>query len=241
MKRNALLTLTAALTCGLVAAYAGPKEDVLAAAKKLAEAENYSWKSSSENTGGGGGRGFGGGPTEGKAAKDGTVLLSMARRDTTTEAVLKGGKGAVKTQDGWKSLAELEDSQGGPGGGRFFARTLQNFTAPTKQAEELAGKVKELKVDGDAIVGDLTEEGAKSLMTFGGRGGGGNGPDISGAMGKVKFWVKDGVLTKYQTKVSGTVSFNGNDRDIDRTTTVEFKDVGTTKLEVPEEAKKKLS
>jgi hypothetical protein len=37
------------------------------------------------------------------------------------------------------------------------------------------------------------------------------------------------------------MNLNGEDRDVDRTTTVEFKDVGTTKLEVPEAAKKKLS
>jgi hypothetical protein len=36
------------------------------------------------------------------------------------------------------------------------------------------------------------------------------------------------------------VSFNGNDRDVDRTTTVEIKDVNSTKIEVPDEAKKKL-
>ena len=41
--------------------------------------------------------------------------------------------------------------------------------------------------------------------------------------------------------MQGKVSFNGNDRDVDRTTTVEIKDVGTTKVEVPEGAKKKLS
>src|SRR5439155_13884138 len=97
------------------------------------------------------------------------------------------------------------------------------------------------KKDGDAYSGDLTEDGAKSLLTFGGRGGGGNAPEISGAKGAVKFWVKDGVLSKYEFKVQGKVSFNGNDRDIDRTTTVEIKDVGTTKVNVPEEAKKKLS
>jgi hypothetical protein len=57
----------------------------------------------------------------------------------------------------------------------------------------------------------------------------------------VKFWLKDGALSKYQFNVKGTMSFNGNDREIDRTTTVEIKDVGTTKLTVPEEAKKKLS
>jgi len=36
-------------------------------------------------------------------------------------------------------------------------------------------------------------------------------------------------------------NFNGEDRDVDRTTTVEIKDVGTTKIDVPEAAKKKLS
>ena len=41
--------------------------------------------------------------------------------------------------------------------------------------------------------------------------------------------------------MQGTISFNGNDVDIDRTTTVEIKDVGSTKVDVPEEANKKLS
>ena len=53
--------------------------------------------------------------------------------------------------------------------------------------------------------------------------------------------VKDGALVKYEFHVTGTVSFNGNDFDSDRDTTVEIKDVGATKVEVPEAAKKKLS
>ena len=52
---------------------------------------------------------------------------------------------------------------------------------------------------------------------------------------------KDGVLSKFEFKVTGTMNFNGNDIDVDRTTTVEIKDVGNTKVEVPEGAKKKLS
>ena len=56
----------------------------------------------------------------------------------------------------------------------------------------------------------------------------------------MKFWVKDGVLSKYEVKVQGKVSFNGNDRDVDRTTTVQIKDVGTTKIQVSDAAKKKL-
>ena len=37
------------------------------------------------------------------------------------------------------------------------------------------------------------------------------------------------------------MSFNGNDFPVDQTTTVEVKDVGTTKVEVPADAKKKMT
>ena len=57
----------------------------------------------------------------------------------------------------------------------------------------------------------------------------------------MKFWAKEGVLSKYEFKLQGKMSFNGNDTDVDRTTTVEIKDVGTTKVTVPEEAKKKAA
>jgi hypothetical protein len=71
--------------------------------------------------------------------------------------------------------------------------------------------------------------------------GGGDGPDITGAKGTIKFWVKDGALTKYETDVQGSIDFNGNARDMHPVTTIEIKDVGTTKIEVPADAKKNLS
>ena len=236
MKRNILLGAVLLCATSLVAADAG--SDVKAAAKKLSEKGNYSWKSTSESAGGGGGN-RGGGPTEGKTDA-GTVYLSMTRGDNTLEAVLKGEKGAIKGQEGWQSIAEATEGEGGAGRGRFMARMLQNFKAPAAQAEELAGKATGLKKDGDAYAGELPAEAVKGLMSFGRRGGG-DGPEISGAKGNVKFWVKDGALSKYQYNVQGTMTFNGNDREINRTTTVEIKDVGTTKLTVPDEAKKKLS
>ena len=232
MNKNLVTGSLLLIAASLLAA--DPKDAVVAAAKKLATSDNYSWKQTMENAGGGG---FGGGASEGKAQKDGYTWLSMTFRDNTIEAVKKGSKGAIKNQDGWRSLAEASTGERGPG--TFMARRLQNFKAPAEQAEELAGKTKDLKQEAEVYSGDLSEEGAKSLLTFGGRGGG-NGPEVSGAKGSVKFWIKDGVLAKYQTSVKGSVSFNGNDRDIDRTTTVEIKDVGTTKLSVPDEAQKKL-
>ncbi len=234
MKRNILLGTLALLAGSLVAANAAPKDDVTAAAKKLADKDNYAWKQKTENAGGGG---FGGGASEGKVEKDGYLWVSMTMRDNTIEAVKKGDKGAIKTADGWQSLSEATSGDAGPA--TFAARRLQNFKAPAAQAETLAGQVKDLKQDGDVYSGELTSEGAKAQLMFGGRGGG-NRPEISGAKGSVKFWVKDGVLSKYEVKVQGTVSFNGNDRDVDRTTTIEIKDIGSTKVQVPDDAKSKL-
>jgi hypothetical protein len=234
MNKSILFGTLALLAGSLLAAIAAPKDDVTAAAKKLADKDNYAWKQTTENAGGGG---FGGGTSEGKTEKDGYLWLSMTMRDNTIEAVKKGDKGALKTADGWQSLSEA--TSGDPGPATFLARRLQNFKAPAAQVEDLAGKVKEVKKDGEVYSGELTEEGAKSQLMFGGRGGG-NGPEISGAKGAVKFWVKEGVLSKYEIKVQGKVSFNGNDRDVDRTTTVEIKDIGSTKVQVPDDAKKKL-
>jgi hypothetical protein len=138
--------------------------------------------------------------------------------------------------------AAKEDGGGGFNPSRFMVMRLRNFKSPAVQAEEIAGNTKDLTKTGDVYAGDLTEEGAKNLMTFGGRRGGqGQPPAISNAKGTVKFWIKDGVITKYQTKVTGSMkNRDGDDMDIDRTTTVEIKDVGTTKITVPDEAKKKM-
>lgn len=240
MRNTLLFVAMASLTGSLFAADATSKDDIKAAAKKLAEKGNYSWKTTTENAGGGGGGGRGfGGPTEGKTDKEAGTVLSMARRDTTTQAVIKGSKGAIKTDDGWKTASELAEGDG-QNPLRFAAMRVQNFKAPAVEAEELVGRVKELKKDGEVYSGDLTEDGSKALLSFGGRGGGG-AANVSNAKGSAKFWIKDGVLSKYQYNVKGTISFDGNDREQDRTTTTEIKDVGSTKVEVPEDAKKKLS
>ena len=238
IKKSILSGILALVAGSLLAADSTTKDDVKAATKALAD--NYSWHTTTAapNAGGGGGR-FRPGPTDGKTAA-GTTWLEMTRGTNVTDAVLTGGKGAVKMQDSWQSLADLAADDGGGGFNprMFMGRMLQNFKAPAAQAGELADGAKELAKADDAISGDLTEDGAKALLSFGPPGGG--GPAISNAKGSVKFWVKDGKLAKYELHVSGSIDFNGNTRDVDRTTTVEIKDVGTTKVEVPEDAKSKL-
>lgn len=256
-----LLSGTIVLLAGSAMAIAAPKDDVQAAAQKLADANNYSWKQTSPppaaapggdnaNAGGRRGRGRGGfgfgGPVEGKVA-DGMVMVTTGTGDNARESITKGDKTVIKTQDGWQTPEEIRaaaDANGNGNGGRrgrggFFGAAR----APGGQAATLAKYVGDLKEADGAYQGDLSEEGAKGFLMGGGRrgGNGGNGgPDISDAKGTAKFWVKDGNLTKFEYHVTGTISFNGNDRPIDRTVTVEISDVGSTKIAVPEDAKKKL-
>src|SRR5436309_13366609 len=127
-------------------AWADGKDDAAAAAKKLVDAKNYTWKATTEG-------GFGAGTTDGKT-QDGLTTLSIVRGDNTIEAVIKGEKAAIKTGDGWKSAAEL--AQGDQGPMRFVARIAQNFKAPAEQAQEVAGKATTLEKSDDALPGDRT-------------------------------------------------------------------------------------
>jgi hypothetical protein len=225
------LHFAAVLLVAVALRAAESKDEVINAAKKLADAPNYSWKTTvvvpAESQ-------FKPGPTLGATEEGGPTHLSLTFRDMLTEAVIKGDKGALTDENGeWESLAELEEAEGP---GRFRALMLRNFKLPATQALELANGAKELKRDGDAITGELTDDGAKGFLTFG-RGG----PNVSSPSGSAKFWIKDGALVKFEFHVKGTVTFNGTNREVDRTTTVEISKVGETKVAVPEAAKKKLS
>ena len=246
MFKHLVIGCAAVLTSAAIV-QAAPADDVQAAAKKLTES-GYSWKTSSENAGGGGGGGGGGrGGQTGKIDKDGVAMMTLTMRDSEVQAVVgKDGKGAAKVgDDGWKSAAELDEAASGdqPNPGRFAARAIRSFKAPAAQAAAMAAKTTELKKTDDGFAGDLTEEGVKELMAFGGRRGGGGGgntpPEVKNGKGTVAYTVKDGVLTRVKYNVQGTVTFNDQDREINRTTTVEITDVGTTKVDVPAEAKTK--
>ena len=71
MKRNLCLVVLVSLATSLLAADSNPKDEISDAAKKLADASNYAWKTVIE---------FGNftGTTEGKTDKDGLEGLSMS-------------------------------------------------------------------------------------------------------------------------------------------------------------------
>lgn len=235
MKKYAFLGILTLMATSLMADDSA-QTDVNNAAQALASQPSYTWNTTvvvppdAQ---------FQPAPTEGKIA-NGVVSVSTSMMGNDLKYVIKGDKAAILSQDnGWQSLDELTNDDQGPG--RFLVGMIRNFRAPAAQATNLLASAKDLAKDGDAYSSDMTDAGAKSMLMFRRRGGDdGGGPTVSNAKGSMKFWISNGVLSKYEFKVSGTVSFNGNDRDVDRDTTVTITGIGSTTVDVPDDAKKKL-
>lgn len=243
MKRYSLMAAATLFAGSLLSAQAGTKDEVTQAIKKLSEKGNYSWNSTSkrpERPAGDDGNRRGGTSTSTGKTADGLILTSRSYGERTFESLRKGEKFAFKRENEW-TVPEPREGQGQRRGRGFGG---SRSSAPAAQAAELLEKVGELKKDGDVYSGALTEEGAKSLLSFGGgrRGGGDNAerPQPKGAKASAKFWIKDGVLAKYETTISGSITFNDNERDLSRVTSVEINNVGSTKIDVPDDIKKKL-
>jgi len=212
------------------------KGQVEKAAQKLAKEENYSWTTSTKEADGSSGRL---GTIEGKTDKEKLVFLSFSPGGIPVEVYMKGEKGAAKALEGWQTFDEISETSGTAAA---IVRYLRSYKTPAEQAAELAGKAKELKEKEGAISGDLNEDAIKELLLMGARRREGQeAPKTSDANGSVKFWVKDGVLNKYEIHIEGKVTSGDRVSEINRTLTVEIKDSGATKLEVPDDAKAKMS
>ncbi len=231
MKRTILFALSLIGAGCLWAADSPEKAAVKAAAEKLGGKGSYAWTAVSKPTTGEGFRM----ELDGKTDKSGFTLLTTSFGDNKVEAVRSATKIAVLRDGTWKTPDDMEDREG------RMARRFQEMKLPVAEAADLVDKAGSLKTGDDGLYsGDLTEQGVKELFARWRRGG--QGPEAKEAKGSVKYWVKDGLLTKYEYNTKGkiTVGQDQNEMEIDRTTTVDFKDIGTTKVTVPDEAKKKL-
>src|SRR5438105_2495585 len=150
------------LMAGSLLAADSAKDVVTAAAKKLADT-SYSWKVTQDM---GANAQFTPGPVEGKVDK-GLSWLSSSFGDNTSIGLVKGTNVVLKTDEGWKTADELGGGDGGFNPSTFMVGRLQALKAPSAELQELISKAGELKKDGDVISGDLTKEGAESLLSFG--------------------------------------------------------------------------
>ncbi|HXX94081.1 MAG TPA: hypothetical protein VEN81_10630 [Planctomycetota bacterium] len=235
--------------------WADDKEDLASAIRKLSDARNYSFKGQQKTdlpALGAFGAG-GGGPQENKYegqvdAREGTHILTEAQ-----EIVRIGDKTAIRPRGDWRVLDENPAGGGGRNLGRMMGQLggLRPPRAPHEELKDLASKLERASRDGkketvgetecDVYSFDLSEDGAKGLFPMGGMMGrlGGGNADVK-FRGKGKGWVADGLLVKLETVATLSASFNGNDFDVSTTRTVSIHDVGKTRVEIPEDAKKAI-
>jgi hypothetical protein len=235
MKKALLTGLLGLLAHTLSAAESSPQDKITSAVKRLGDAPNCSWTTTIKE---GHSNSAPFPPIVGKADKGGLMYLSFMIGVTPSEAYVEGQKGILKTREGWKTFDEVAQ----PGGfAAAIVRILRGFKTPSAETAALSGKLKDVKEDGEVLSGDLKEEAVKELLEFVTPGQEGQPPPkITDIKGSMKCWVQQGVLTKYEINIAGKVARGLQKSAVDRTTTVEIRDLGTTKLEVPPEAKPKM-
>jgi hypothetical protein len=236
MKQVLVIGLIGLLARTLTAAGATPQDKIVSAARQLGDKPNYSWTTSTKEGDGSPGRV---GPIAGKAEKGGLTYLSFEIGGIPVEVYMNGQKGAAKALEGWQTFDEIAQTSGTAAA---VVRYLRSYKAPGVESAVLSGNVKDIREAEAVFSGDLKEEAAKELLERGARRREGQDPPkVENPKGAVKFWIQNGALTKYEINIRGKVTAGDRESDVNRTTTVEIKDAGTTKLEVPAEAKQKMS
>lgn len=172
----------------------------------------------------------------------------------TFEAYRFGPIAALKEpKGGWKKVDASETSKAGNGKRKntrhFATMMLRYLRTPHELLGTLGKQVKELvkleSVNGLRVYRvTLTPEAAKELGSTGiesaRRAGSDEKPRLEYA-GTVTFWVTaDHMITKYEICTEAKGHFGDREVNGRRTQTVDFSEIGSTKYEVPSDAKKVL-
>ncbi|MGB7323833.1 MAG: oligogalacturonate lyase family protein, partial [Rubripirellula sp.] len=173
------------------------------------------------------------GPETGVTVQGGVTHATLSFGPRSTQIVIDGNKAAVTNRDGrWESVSLSDQGYGSEG---FAASLARRIDTPAAEAKELASALTSLTADGDVVVGTLPVDEASDRLDTRRR-----GESVQDAKGTVCFWITDGLLTKYVLRVEGKIVDDGQRRESWRQTTVEIKDIGTAKLELPRGATEAL-
>ena len=236
MKQALLIGVIGVLAHTLTAAESSPQDKIVSATRQLGDQPNYSWTTTTKEGDGSPGRV---GPIAGKAEKGGPTYLTFEIGGVPVEVYMNGQKGAAKALEGWQTFDEIAQTSGTAAA---VVRYLRIYKAPGSESVALSGKVEDVKEAEGVFSADLKEQAAKELLERGARRREGQDPPkVENSKGSVKFWIHNGALTKYEVNIRGKVTAGDRETDVDRTTTIEIKDAGATKLDVPAEAKQKMS
>ena len=208
-------------------------EELAEAAKKSAALESYSFKAETKA-----GKGKNQpGAAEGHVQKD----QPMAFKIGSSEGFKKAASIVYKEGEEWK---RLEKPQKGEKKQQPAAAGISAVKLPHEELEafeknfEKVEKAAEKDNNCTLWTGTLTATAAHTLVSTGAKN---EGKSNSTYTGTAKVWVNDqGVIVKYQIVSHMKGETKKGPVEMDITKTVEISEVGTTKVEVPEGAKKLL-
>lgn len=173
------------------------------------------------------------GSETGTTVQGGATHATVSFGSRLTQIVIDGNKAAVTNRDGrWETVSLSNQGYGSEG---FAVSMAKRIEPPAAEAKALVIELSSMKTDGDVIVGTLSADEAKDRLETRRR-----DESVEDAKGTVRFWMTDGVLTKYVLRVEGTLVDGDQRRETWRQTTVEVKGIGTTKLDVPRAATEAL-
>lgn len=134
-------------------------------------------------------------------------------------------------------------SRGGRGdrGEQNYSNIQLGLSLPHEELAVIVSSHDKLAVEGEVVTGTLTDLGAQLLLVRDGQAA----ITPVRAAGTFKLWLHDGVVVKYQVRLEGILSVeaNGLRREIvvHQTTDTALRNLGTTKVDVPDQARLKLT
>jgi hypothetical protein len=219
------------------------KGDVEQALQKLAAAENFSWVAMTiEET-------DGKDPkladsVEGKSIKGGWSRLSRPKTKKSTDAFLKGERLALLTTQGWKAVDVKEVAPGAAKPAKDIrpAQDLLHAKSPLMEAKVLLGRLTELERRENGLYSGRVAPLNVPILLEHAAAAGHKIPGYDEPQMRVNFRIVEGLLGSYELVVSGrnTKAKKGQIVQSLVSMAVDFTDVGTTTLEIPDEARKLL-
>lgn len=128
----------------------------------------------------------------------------------------------------------------GEGGGRTFSNVQKTLSRPHEEIAVIVAGGSDLKAEGEVVSGRLSETSAKLLLVHEGQ----RDRVPLQAGGTFRLWVRGGALVKYETRLEGVLrvddSSGRREVRVNETATTTLSEVGTARVEVPVEVRKRL-
>ncbi len=149
-----------------------------------------------------------------------------------------GGGGGRGSRGGGGFPGGAEDR--GDGNSRAFSNVQNTLSRPHEEIAIIIAGASGMKAEGEVVSGTLSDTAAQLLLVHEGQ----RDRVPLQAAGTFRFWVRGGALVKYETKLEGRLQVDDpagrREVKVNQTATTTLSEVGTAKIEVPPEVRKRL-